>query len=502
MRKKIVKAAAVCLSASLLIIGNTATTHAAPLEAETAVAGISVALNNYYATSFSPEADILAFLKPMVASTKKSVAIETASSDAGVKEETEEDSYKSIYSKVAIAQVEGYVNLRKEPNTQSNDNIIGKIYNNCAANIIDTVEGEDGDWYEVTSGSLTGYIKANLFATGEEAEAIAKKVGVVKAKVIAPELRVRAEASLEAEVLTQLALDSEYKVLEDEKDGFVKIDVGSGIIGYVYAECVELSVDFEEAISLEEEAAQLAEIEQVQKDANYAIKVYNESIAAGKYENAGSAIEYCAELQDTVISLANEIHRSDLVDAAKAQKEEALNLASEAYAKVTDESTSTEYSTTQAATQAPTQAQTQAPTQAATQAPTQAATPPATNSSVRSQIVNEAISWVGRCNYNYGSNNLTVGGAVDCSAFTSSIYSHYGISIPRTSYNQASAGRSISFDQLQPGDLVFYSSGAGINHVAIYIGNGQIVHAANPAVGIIISSLNYKAPVAAATYIN
>ena len=540
--KKIAKAVSLCLSASLLTAISPNVVNAANLENDTAVAGISVALNNYYATSLSPEIDILEFLKPLVGAdvenavknamestqadqTAASKESETSSEAESTSEEqtTEEantNNYKSIYSKVAIAQVAGYVNVRNVPNTESEESIIGKIYNNCAATILETVDGEDGEWYKIQSGSLTGYIKASLFVTGDEAEAIAKSVGVVTAKVTAPALRLRQEASLEAEVLTQLALDSEYEVLGEEGD-FVKIQVGD-MVGYVFNECVELNVNFEEAISLEEEAAGLEEIAELQSSANYANKVYLQAMQEGRYADAGSAVEYVAELQGNVAEKAVALHKTEIQENAQAQREEALRLAQEAYAKIGHTATpdaptqseaevtaTTEAPTTQATTQAP--AATQAPTTQAptTQAPvteaptTQAATqaPTTNNSDVRSRIVSEAVNWVGKCNYSYGANNLTVGGAVDCSAFTSTIYKRVaGVTIPRTSGSQAGAGRTVSFDQLQPGDLVFYSGGGRINHVAIYIGNGQIVHAANPAVGIIISDLNYKAPTTAVSF--
>ncbi len=535
--KKIAKAVSLCLSASLLTAISPNVVNAANLENDTAVAGISVALNNYYATSLSPEIDILEFLKPLVGAdvenavknamestqadqTAASKESETSSEAESTSEEqtTEEantNNYKSIYSKVAIAQVAGYVNVRNVPNTESEESIIGKIYNNCAATILETVDGEDGEWYKIQSGSLTGYIKASLFVTGDEAEAIAKSVGVVTAKVTAPALRLRQEASLEAEVLTQLALDSEYEVLGEEGD-FVKIQVGD-MVGYVFNECVELNVNFEEAISLEEEAAGLEEIAELQSSANYANKVYLQAMQEGRYADAGSAVEYVAELQGNVAEKAVALHKTEIQENAQTQREEALRLAQEAYAKIGQTATpdaptqsesevvaTTEAPTTQAPTQAP--AATQAPTTQApvTEAPTtQAATqaPTTNNSDVRSRIVSEAVNWVGKCNYSYGANNLTVGGAVDCSAFTSTIYKRVaGVTIPRTSGSQAGAGRTVSFDQLQPGDLVFYSGGGRINHVAIYIGNGQIVHAANPAVGIIISDLNYKAPTTAVSF--
>ena len=67
-----------------------------------------------------------------------------------------------------MSQVSNYVNVRTEPNTTSD--VVGKIYNNCAATILDTVDGEGGKWYRIQSGTVNGYIKAQYFITGAEAE--------------------------------------------------------------------------------------------------------------------------------------------------------------------------------------------------------------------------------------------------------------------------------------------------------------------------------------------
>ena len=92
--------------------------------------------------------------------------------------------------------------------------------------------------------------------------------------------------------------------------------------------------------------------------------------------------------------------------------------------------------------------------------------------------------------YVSGGTSLTNG--TDCSGFTQSIYKHFGVSIPRTASAQASVGQYVPFDQLQPGDLVFYSGngGASITHVALYVGGGQIIHARTPAKGIGITTAN------------
>lgn len=96
--------------------------------------------------------------------------------------------------------------------------------------------------------------------------------------------------------------------------------------------------------------------------------------------------------------------------------------------------------------------------------------------------------------YVWGGVSLTNG--ADCSGFVLSVFHHFGISLPHSSKAQANCGTNISVSELLPGDLVFYGN-SGIGHVAIYIGNGQIVHASNSRTGIIISSVNYRTPVRA-----
>jgi cell wall-associated NlpC family hydrolase len=104
-------------------------------------------------------------------------------------------------------------------------------------------------------------------------------------------------------------------------------------------------------------------------------------------------------------------------------------------------------------------------------------------------VVSYALQFRGNP-YVYGGTSLTNG--ADCSGFVQSIYKHFGVSLPRTASAQASAGRYVSWGDLQPGDLVFYSGNGGksVTHVAIYIGNSQIIHASTPSGGIKTSSVN------------
>lgn len=105
-----------------------------------------------------------------------------------------------------------------------------------------------------------------------------------------------------------------------------------------------------------------------------------------------------------------------------------------------------------------------------------------------------AIQYVGNP-YVYGGNSLTNG--TDCSGFTMLLMKKYGISMSHSARAQSQLGSAVSISELRPGDLVFYGDGSGINHVAIYIGGGQVCHASNPKSGIIISNLYYRSPVCA-----
>ena len=108
-----------------------------------------------------------------------------------------------------------------------------------------------------------------------------------------------------------------------------------------------------------------------------------------------------------------------------------------------------------------------------------------TSSVKSSSVVETAMSYIGS-KYVYGGTNPS---GFDCSGFTSYIYKHYGVSLNRTAAGQYSNGTAVSRDDLQAGDLVMFGK-SGINHVGIYIGNGQIVHAANPSRGVTTDTIN------------
>lgn len=111
---------------------------------------------------------------------------------------------------------------------------------------------------------------------------------------------------------------------------------------------------------------------------------------------------------------------------------------------------------------------------------------------LRQQVVNYALQFVG-CRYVYGGTDPHTG--VDCSGFARYVMQNAaGIYLERTSASQACQGTTVGADQIQPGDLVFYGKGGRVNHVAIYIGNGQVVHASTEKTGVKISNWTYRSP--------
>lgn len=115
------------------------------------------------------------------------------------------------------------------------------------------------------------------------------------------------------------------------------------------------------------------------------------------------------------------------------------------------------------------------------------------NNAARSDLVDYALQFVGG-QYRDGGNDPHTG--VDCSGFIKYVMKHgAGINMNRSSRSQATQGKEISAEEMQPGDLIFYAKNSSINHVAMYIGNGQVVHASTYKTGIKLSDWDYRVPV-------
>lgn len=153
------------------------------------------------------------------------------------------------FNDVAIANVENYVNIRSAASEESE--VVGKLYNNCMA----TVVGVEGDWYQISSGSCTGYIKGEYLIVGDAT--VAKTAGRRIAVVNTETLKVRTAPSTEAEILGLVPIGEDLTVTDESITGWVKVSIEEGE-GYVSTDYVELSTEYKYAESIEEERARLA----------------------------------------------------------------------------------------------------------------------------------------------------------------------------------------------------------------------------------------------------
>ena len=307
---------------------------------------------------------------------------------------------ESEYANFAIADVNDYVNVRNMPSTDGE--IVGKIFDGAVAEIL-ALAGENDEWFQITSGNVEGYIKAEFFIYGEDAALVMDEYVTRYAKVQADRLNVRKEPTTDSSRIGYLSQDEKVMMLEDCGD-WIKVQYTTQKEGYVAKEYVMILEEYTYAKTLEEERAEIA---------------------------ARKALEE--------------------------RQKESENKAPEIITNI--QLPSTNYST---------------------------------NAELRAAIVAYALGFVGD-KYVSGGTSLATG--TDCSGFTCFIYADYGYSISRTPEGQYSgAGRAIDISEIQPGDIVCYSSNGGksCTHVAMYIGDGQVVHAANSRKGVITSKVEYE----------
>lgn len=421
---------------------------------------------------------------------------------------------EASYANVAISQVSNYVNVRTGANTTSE--VVGKIYNNCAATILSTVDGEGGKWYKIQSGTVSGYIKAEYFITGAEAEKIAKKVGTVYVTINTASLRLREEPNTTSRTLTLLSQDAEYIALKEEGD-FVEIQVDAALDGYVHKDYLKQRVVFEQAVSLEEERQKLAETEKLKREAKEAIaaleKIKKEEpvgiIAANpeggsipqitppEQSSSGSEAAGQGPSDQGSSGLFGSLVGGSLVTIVPEQGTSGSGTSSNGKGNGLNKNTilfgqngpgmTTDSETSSDGTES---------SQSGTQSGPGSV---ALTSATRTAIIAYAKQFLGNP-YVYGGTSLTNG--ADCSGFTMKVFENFGIDTGRTSRDQADKGKTIPLDSIQPGDLVFYANGDYINHVALYIGGGQIIHASTPKNGIMITTMNYRTPYKAVTFLN
>ena len=404
------------------------------------------------------------------------------------------------YENIAVSQVSDYVNIREQATT--NSKIVGKIYNNCAATILETVEGEGGSWYRIQSGTVNGFIKSQYFITGQEAETLAQSIGREFVTVSADNLRLREEPNLTSNVLTMVSSGSRYVVQGDEGD-FYKVEVDADLIGYIAKSYCQVEVEFDQAVSLEEERQKLEEEAQRKRDAQTAIANLEQTIkmeenkdviiAANPSQSDDSAMTSAPPANNAQSSQSQSPSAGQSQSPSAGQSSSGSQPAILAPGKTnSSQNSSSQSGSSQIGSSGPSAGTVSSPVAGP-------GSPAAVVSATRTAIVAYAKQFLGNP-YVYGGTSLTNG--ADCSGFTQSVFAHFGITTGRSSRDQAAKGKEISMSAIQPGDLLFYASGNYINHVAIYIGDGKIIHSSNPTTGITITKYNYRTPCKAVTFLN
>ncbi len=330
---------------------------------------------------------------------KKDKKIETTIQQAQIEEmlvamaeqaQLEED---NKFRNLVIAKVNKYVNVRSTPGEDGE--IVGKLYDKSVGVFI----SEENGWYQITSGKVTGYVKAEYCVTGDDAIQLAKEVGVRIATVNTTTLHVRAEATTDSAIIGLVPFGDDLLVL-DETDEWIKINIEEGD-GWVSKEFVDIVTEFVYAESKADEEARLA------KEAEERRKAQEAAAAKASKNNTKKETQTAANI--TVGS----------------------------------------------------------------------------GSELGVAVAEYAVQFVGNP-YKWGGTSLTNG--ADCSGFVMSVYANFGVSLPHSSASDRKQGYAVDgLDNAQPGDLICYSG-----HVALYIGNGQIVHASTKKTGIIVSSASYK----------
>ncbi|MDO4489413.1 MAG: SH3 domain-containing protein, partial [Eubacteriales bacterium] len=454
---------------------------------------------------------------------------------------TKLDSIFSEYENLGIVDTSGFINMRREPNANDMTNIIGLLNDKAAFSLIEDL----GDWYYVSSGGLEGYVASRFCVTGDKARELAEENIKPRLVILADVVNIRTEPVISPETGTGKAYKGErYEIIEvgDEwaqvngayvtgSDApYINLSVGNAEV----RECLDEArhrdlreqalTQFDELVVCvadsfvnvrkEPKADGISNIcgkflrgngaellETVEKDGTTWYKIKSGTVkgyVAAQYCVTGTdarsiALEY-SSLTARINTDSLNVRTGPSTDKAvwtQVVKGQAYRVIDQkdgwveidldtdddkAFISTQNGYVTLKYGLAEAVEYYP-----------AVEAANKAA-------AFRSRIVNYACQFIGNP-YVWGGTSLTNG--ADCSGFVQSVLKNFGIKIDRTSRDQAKNGVRVTSDKMKPGDLVFYAGSDGvINHVGMYIGNGQIVNAASKRAGIKIYRWNYRTPVA------
>lgn len=483
--------------------------------------------------------------QPAEPQTEPEAAVNVESDEAAQWENQVEEAV-SRFSNLGLIQVSGYVNIRETPGTDGT--VLGTIADGGGCEVL----GTEGDWTKIQSGGLEGYVSSQYLVTGEEAKALAKNYvklrAVITMETEGEKLRVREtpDDSGSANVVGAVSDGESFEVLSQE-NGWIQIKDG-----YISDQFARVSYALEEGRKLDEKTMAINQYENlVMSKVNGYLNVRsspedkgNANIIGKMTSKAGGEIletldgwykvksgpivgyissdpQYTAtgrEAKDIALQTASlkavistdvlNVRTEPSTDAkiwtqiVKDEKypviddpetpdgwlkidldsvdEEDGSVADGAYISTRDNNVQVRYVINEAIKFKPTEGGSGSGSTG--------------SGSRRSQVVNYALQFVGNP-YVWGGTSLTNG--VDCSGFTMKVMQKFGVSLPHYSGSQAKMGKKVTSGNMKPGDLIFYAGSNGrVNHVALYIGNGQVVHAASRRSGIKISTWNYRSPVA------
>ena len=444
------------------------------------------------------------------------------------------DNVINSYNNLGIIKCNGYINFRSEPNEKNTRSIIGLMNNGDALEIIEWELANNNTYCKVKSGGMTGYVAKEFVTTGDQAIESAKKNVAVRAIVLVDKLRMRSSPNTNEDNVVGTTYKGErYKLIslnddwakvysdniEDVQSAYISADskyvdiklclseartqdLKSDVLNYYDNIGVSTARDY---INIRKTAKSNGTIigklpgkagcEILGESGNfYKIKsgkvtgyVSKQYLATGKRAE-DLALQY-ADLR-AIIKIAALKVRSGPGTKYKQwttiRKEETYIVTNQldgwveieidedsdkGYISTSNNYVEVRYALDQAVEFHP-----------ATKGPT----------ALRTNIKNTALKYIGG-SYVWGGN--TLGAGVDCSGFVQQIYKLYGVTLPRVSKEQAKSGVAVSSGNKKVGDLIFYANSNGIvDHVAIYIGNNQVVHAASTKAGIKISNWDYRTP--------
>lgn len=460
---------------------------------------------------------------------------------------TEQEEALEQYQNLGLIQCDSYINFRSDTNENDIRNIIGILRNGAGVEVLESdVEGKAG-WAKVRSGGLEGYIVKNYLLEGEEAKEKAREYMAPRVTILADKLRIRSTPEIvDGNTLSSCAKGERYIVLSRSGKDFLKIsaDTLEGVEeAYISSKSenvrLEYGLDEARSLNLRQKVLNMYDNLGVSKAQDYInirsspedkgieniigkfpsfaggnilgeengwLKIESggitgyvkaELVARGK-EAESLAVEHATVMAIVNTDALNVRSSADLNSSAwtKITKDQRYSVINQldgwvqleldsgdddegeqgAFVSTRDNNVSVSYALYEALSYRPAQDR-------ANQAAKR-----------RSDLVNFACQFVGNP-YVWGGTSLTHG--CDCSGFTQTIMGKYGVSLPRVSREQAKTGVKVSSENIKPGDLIFYANRRGVvNHVGIYIGNGQVVNAASRRSGIRIYRWNYRTPVA------